>query len=106
MPDRTITRRECPVHGDTISSADWCVSSESHDAPCRERVNRTYVAVDTLLSDEAVLEAAARAYAGERWWDSLPVDNEQKESHRRAMADAIEAALGAALPGTEARTDG
>lgn len=39
--------------------------------------------VDTLLNDEAILEAAARAYAGERWWDSLPVDNEQKETHRR-----------------------
>lgn len=104
VPDKTSTPDALAVCQHPNGEGLYVPADDVRDGRCFQDCDctpRTYVAVDALLNDEAVLEAAARAYAGERWWDSLPVDNEQKESHRRGIADAIEAALGAALPGTQ-----
>lgn len=71
----TITRWSCPecgrefgsapvsdeTIGDPIHSPKWSAEFERNPQPCRGTpVARTYVAVDALLSDEAV-DRAARA---------------------------------------------
>jgi hypothetical protein len=52
----TITRRECPDHGHAATfvweGCDACSQCS------RQLVERTYVAVDALLSDDAIHEAA------------------------------------------------
>jgi hypothetical protein len=66
MSDNTITRRECPEHGWEYvwpregKLPERCANC-ADDEP-KPIVTRTYVAVDALLSDEAIERVAERHF--------------------------------------------